>query len=322
MRKNIAIITGGDSKEYEISLQSAETVKNCLNPKLYRSVVVNIQEGKFNAIIEGKYYPIQRNNFSLKIKNENIRFDTVFMALHGPPAENGLIQKYFDKLNIPYTSCNSEISACTFNKSSCQKKLQELGFNCTDFYHYKEQDKIDSKSIIKKVGLPCFVKPNASGSSCGITKVKKGSDIYTAISKALKHDKEVIIERFVDGLEVSCGVFQDKEIIALPITEIISENEFFDFEAKYKGKSKEITPARINKKLTDLIQETTISIYKLLKLKGICRIDFIISKDIPFVIEINTIPGLSKESIIPKQIAKSNFTIQEVFEICIKKSRN
>ena len=245
------------------------------------------------------------------------------MALHGSPAENGEIQPYFDKLNLKYNSCSAEVSSLTFNKSECNKKLSSFGFICATSYSFTEGEEINTSEIIKKVGLPCFVKPNQAGSSFGISKVKQESEIETAIKFALKHDNKVLIEQFIDGTEVSCGVMVlNNEITSLPITEIVSENEFFDFQAKYQGLSQEITPARISHNLTLKIQKTTEEIYKKMELRGLCRVDFIIMGGIPYTIEINTIPGLSEESIVPKQARKAGILLSELFDICIENTMN
>jgi D-alanine-D-alanine ligase len=244
------------------------------------------------------------------------------MALHGSPAENGLIQPYFDNLNIPYTSCNAKVSALTFNKYECNKKLKELGFNCATSFLYKKENNIVEQEIIECVKLPCFVKPNGAGSSFGISKVKKKEDLTKAINSALQHDNKVLIEQFIDGIEISCGVYTNKNNTqALPITEIVTENEFFDYQAKYEGKSQEITPARISKKLTIEVQKLTTDIYKAMELSGICRIDYIIMNEKPYIIEINTIPGFTEESIIPQQVKSANLKLSLIFESCLVESK-
>jgi D-alanine-D-alanine ligase len=244
------------------------------------------------------------------------------MALHGSPAENGLIQPYFDNLNIPYTSCSAKVSALTFNKYDCNNKLKVLGFSCASSFLFKKGDDIMEEEIIKIVEIPCFVKPNGAGSSFGISKVRKKEDLKKAIQNALKYDNKVIIEQFLDGIEVSCGVFcYENNIQALPITEIITENEFFDYQAKYEGKAQEITPARINKKLTIEIQKLTTDIYKAMGLRGICRIDYIIMNKKPYIIEINTIPGLTEESLIPQQVKSANLKLSVIFKSCLVNSK-
>lgn len=320
--KNIAIITGGDSAEYNISLESAQTVLEHL-PDDVHPYIVHLKGEDWDVIIDEQYIPINKDNFSFAYENNTVQFDAVFMALHGPPAENGIIQTYFDVLNIPYTSCSAALSALTFDKYKCNTKLKEWGYSCATSLLLSEETSVNEQKIIEVVGLPCFVKPNASGSSYGVSKVSSQDELEKAINAAFAHDKQVLIEQFIDGIEVSCGVYADgKKVHTLPITEIVSENDFFDYEAKYEGKSEEITPARINESLTKNIQQNTECIYKQMGLEGICRIDYIIMNNTPYIIEINTIPGLSKESIIPKQIAAAGHTLAEIFEICLLNSMN
>ena len=322
--QEIAIITGGDSSEYKISIESANVVLKNLNPKKFIGTIVHIKNRKWTAIIKNSHYKINKEDFSVNIDNNKKYFDYVFMALHGPPAENGELQPYFDNLNINYSSCTSQISALTFNKMECNKRLLEIGFHCAKSLIYKKGDNININKIVNKLGLPCFVKPNQAGSSFGVSKVKSKKDIKNAINNALIHDNTVLIEKFIDGTELSCGIITNElgEIQALPITEIISENEFFDYKAKYEGLSEEITPARINQNLTKAVQQTSIEIYKKMNLRGICRIDFIIMNDTPYIIEINTIPGLSKESIVPKQAKEAGISLVQLFESCIKNTLN
>ena len=316
--ENIAILTGGDSAEYNISILSANTVLYHLDKSKYRAFIVHLKDGRFDVLLDDKKLFIDKTDFSFILSDEKMIFKKIFMALHGPPAENGQIQHYFDNLKIPYNSCNAKVSALTFDKYECNKKLKQLGFNCAQSYIYENGNRINTDNIVNTVGLPCFVKPNGAGSSCGISKVNEKHQLFEAIENALKHDSKVILESFVDGTEVSCGVYFDgKNVNSLPITEIVSENDFFDYEAKYEGKSNEITPARISEKLTSEIQNITIDIYKIMKLSGICRVDYIIQNEVPFIIEINTIPGLSEESIIPQQLKAANISMSEVFDLCL-----
>ena len=316
--KNIAILTGGDSAEYDISILSANTVLQHLNPELFKGYIIHLKDDKFTVLIKEIKIEVDKSNFTFEVENKRISFDAIFMALHGSPAENGLIQPYFDNLNIPYTSCNAKVSALTFNKYECNKKLKELGFNCPTSFLYKKENNIDEQEIIDRVKLPCFVKPNGAGSSFGISKVKKKEDLTKAINSALQHDNKVLIEQFIDGIEISCGVYTNQnDILALPITEIVTENEFFDYQAKYEGKSQEITPARISKKLTIEVQKLTTNIYKAMELSGICRIDYIIMNEKPYILEINTIPGFTEESIIPQQVKSANLKLSVIFESCL-----
>jgi D-alanine-D-alanine ligase len=320
--KNIAILTGGDSAEYDISILSANTVLQHLNPELFKGYIINLKNDKFTVLIKEIKIDLDKSNFTFEVENKRISFDAIFMALHGSPAENGLIQPYFDNLNIPYTSCNAKVSALTFNKYECNKKLKELGFNCATSFLYKKENNIVEQEIIDRVKLPCFVKPNGAGSSFGITKVKKKEDLTKAINSALQHNNKVLIEQFIDGIEISCGVYTNKNNIqALPITEIVTENEFFDYQAKYEGESQEITPARISKKLTIEVQKLTTDIYKVMELSGICRIDYIIMNEKPYIIEINTIPGFTEESIIPQQVKSANLKLSVIFESCLVDSK-
>ena len=320
--KNIAILTGGDSAEYDISILSANTVLKHLNPELFKAYIIHLKNDKFTVLIKEIKIDVDKSNFTFEVENKHISFDAIFMALHGSPAENGLIQPYFDNLNIPYTSSNAKVSALTFNKYECNKKLKELGFSCASSFLYKKGNNIIEQEIIDRVKLPCFVKPNGAGSSFGITKVKKKEDLTTAINSALQHDNKVLIEQFIDGIEISCGVYSIKnKIQALPITEIVTENEFFDYQAKYEGKSQEITPARISKKQTIEVQKLTADIYKAMELSGICRIDYIIMNEKAYIIEINTIPGFTEKSIIPEQIKSANLKLSVIFKSCLVNSK-
>ena len=314
--KEIAIITGGDSAEYNISIASANVVFNHLDRTKYNPTIIEIKNNKWQAKINNKYIEVSMENFSI---NESIYFDFVFMALHGPPAENGAIQSYFDKLDIPYSSCSSSVSKLTFNKIECNKRLSSLGFKCAKSLSIKKPTNKNEEKIVKEIGLPCFVKPSQAGSSFGISKVTCRNKIKECIQHALNYDTEILLEEFIEGIEVRCGVIKIKENIhVFPITEIVSENEFFDYKAKYEGLSEEITPARINNKLNIEIKNITKKIYQEMNLRGVCRIDFIIQNQQPYIIEINTIPGLSEESIIPKQAKEENITLKELFNIWIE----
>ena len=317
--KNIAIITGGDSQEYEISLKSAETVYNNLDKKKYKPFLIKIRNNIWKHKINNIYKEIDKNNFSIEVDNKLIVFREVFIALHGPPAENGELQMYFDKKNIKYTCCNSKISALTFDKYKCNQVLKELKYKIAKSQLHIKEQAININQIVSKFIFPLIVKPNQAGSSNGISMVHKKEELLESINNALLHDDKVIIEEYIKGIEVSCGAFKNKdEIIILPITEIISENDFFDYDAKYNNKSKEITPARISKKETEIIQRNTKKIYSKFNLKGLCRIDYIIKEKQPYIIEINTIPGLSEKSIIPQQLKEAGYNLTEVFTICLE----
>ena len=321
--KNLAIITGGNSAEQEISIASSKQVISSIDKNKYNAIIIEIKNNNWNAIFNENKIQINKKDFTLVVDSKKIIFHYVFMALHGRPAENGKIQQYFDELNIPYSCCGAKISAITFNKSTCNKELRKLGFNCPKSISYKINEDYNVKDIVENIGLPCFIKPNESGSSFGISKVKTENQISKAISTALSFDNSFIIEEFIDGIEVSCSVFKiNNKIDTLPITEIVSHNEFFDYDAKYNGLSEEITPARIDTKISSKVKEISKEIYRKINLRGVCRIDYIIMNDIVYIIEINTIPGLSKESIVPKQIKTANISLSVFFNNWIESTLN
>ena len=316
--KNVAIITGGDSKEFDISLKSAETVFKNIDREKYNPYLILIKNDKWEIKIEDKLHDID-SSLKVKVHGKELNFKLVFMALHGPPAENGELQISLEKNNIKYTCCDSKTSKLTFDKFRCNQLLLTKNYFIANSILISKNEVINIKEIETNFNLPLIVKPNQAGSSNGISLVKNYKEIFDAIKLASVHDNEVIIEEYIKGTEVSCGILKIKDQInLLPITEIVSENDFFDYDAKYNNKSEEITPARITKNETKLIHQTTEKIYKELGLKGICRIDFIIKNSKPFVIEINTIPGLSEKSIIPKQLKAAGYNLKEVFSICLE----
>ena len=300
--ENIAIIVGGTSKEKEISLKSGETIYKNIDVLKYNAYkVICIDNSHFEVIIENIRITIDTSDFSFMLKNRKIKFDKIFMMIHGDPGENGKLCPYFDAQRIPYTSCNGQTSLLTFNKFKCNIHLRELGYRVPKSYLHP----------FKSKELPCIIKPTCSGSSFGISKVSNEKDLHEAIQEAGKHGQEIIMEEFIEGREFTCAVFNIlHEINTLPITEIISENEIFDYDAKYNGKSKEETPAQICKTVKDEIEKTAKNIYRDLNLSGLIRIDFIMQKDLLYIIEINTIPGFSENSIVPQMLrcAKINIT--------------
>jgi D-alanine-D-alanine ligase len=269
---------------------------------------------------KGRYHNIDKNDFTLKTEDLRIRFDAVFIAIHGTPGENGLLQGYFDMMQIPYSSCSTFSSALTFNKQASKLYLKEYGIPMARNILFRKENMPDPASIIKQTGLPCFVKPNESGSSFGVTKVKTRDELPAAVDKALQESREVMIEAFMDGREVACGVLKVKgKSIVLPVTEIISKNEFFDYEAKYTpGKSDEVTPANMPPEITNEIQDLSSQVYDLLGCKGIVRVDFIVVKTKPYFLEINTVPGMTEESLIPKQAKAAGIDLAELYGMVIE----
>jgi D-alanine-D-alanine ligase len=318
--KTIAIVAGGDSSEYEISVKSATEVGKILSSRYITYIIMIRGTNWYWEDHKGRYHNIDKNNFTLKTDQKNISFDAVFIAIHGSPGENGLLQGYFDMLRIPYTSCGSFCSALTFNKQACKLFLKEYEIPMAKAILIRKGNSFDSDDILLQTGLPCFIKPNDSGSSFGVTKVKKKDEFSAAIETAFKESNEVLIEAFMDGREVACGVAKTKaRTMILPVTEIISKNEFFDYEAKYTpGKSDEICPANMSSEITDEIQRLSSLIYDLLGCKGIVRVDFIVIDRQPYFLEINTVPGMTKESLVPKQAEAAGIPLEELYSIVVE----
>ncbi len=319
MKKNIAIIMGGYSSEFEISLKSGNVVYEYLDREKYDSYRIHILKDKWVYVDENNNeYPVDRHNFSVVLNGNTICFDCVFNAIHGTPGEDGLMQSYFELLQIPQTSCGYYQAALTFNKRDLLSVLKPYGIKCAASYYLNQGDVVDEDAIIETVGLPCFVKANKAGSSFGISKVYKKDGLKKAIDKAYKEDDEIIIEAFLDGTEVSVGVIKyEGKTKVLPITEIVSENDFFDYEAKYQGKSQEITPARISSEEERQVNELAKKAYDILKMKGYSRSEFIFMNGEPHMLEMNTTPGLTTESILPQQAKAAGIGLSELFESAI-----
>lgn len=318
--RTIAIVAGGNSSEFEISVKSAAEVLRILSRK-YRAYIIMIRDSNWYwEDLKGRYHAVDKNDFSLVVDDTRIRFDGVFVAIHGTPGENGLLQGYFDMLGIPYTSCGAFTSALTFNKQASKLFLKEYGIKMANAVLVRKEDSIDPAVILEATGLPCFVKPNDSGSSFGVTKVKQKEYFIPAMKTAFDESNEVLVESFLKGREVACGVLRTKDrTLVLPVTEIISKNEFFDYEAKYTpGKSDEITPADLPEAVTNEIQNLSLNIYNILGCKGIVRVDFIVVDDVPYFLEINTVPGLTRESIVPRQAAAYGISLEELYTMVVE----
>lgn len=318
--KTIAIVAGGDSSEWEVSVKSANEVCRMLSINYIVYIIMIKGTNWYWEDKEGRYHNIDKNDFSLVTDEYKIRFDAVFVAIHGTPGENGLLQGYFDMMGIPYTSCNAFCSALTFNKQACKLFLKEYNIPMAEGILIRKGENTDPKDLINIVGLPCFVKPNGSGSSFGVSKVKKSEEMIPAIEVAFREGNEVLIEAFMEGREVACGVVKTRNrSIVMPVTEIISKNEFFDYEAKYTaGKSDEITPADLPEKLTDEIHKLSSQIYDLLGCNGIVRVDFILIGSKPYFLEINTVPGMTEESLLPKQAKAAGIPLKELYSMVIE----
>ena len=322
MKKKVAIIMGGYSSEYKISLKSGDIVHEFLSKSKFDSYRIHILKDKWVYVDEeGLEHEVNRHDFSIYLNGTSIVFDCVFNAIHGTPGEDGLMQAYFELLEIPQTSCNYYQAALTFNKRDLLSTLKPYGIKSAPSYYLNLGDEIKLDEIIHKVGLPCFVKANKAGSSFGISKVYEKNQLQNAISLAYDEDDEIIIEAFLDGTEVSVGVIKYRgETKVLPITEIVTDNDFFDYEAKYEGKSTEITPARISKSQKKNVEQVAKRAYEVLKMSGFSRSEFIFIGDVPYMLEMNTTPGLTKESILPEQANVAGISLAELFDNAVEEA--
>lgn len=315
MKRTIAIVAGGDSSELPVSLRSAQGIYSFMDKERYNLYIVEMEGRRWEVVLpDGSKTPIDRNDFSFVEGGEKKNFDFAYITIHGTPGENGILQGYFDLIGIPYSTCGVLTSAMTFNKFTCNQYLKGFGIRVSESLILRKGFEITDKEVTGKIGLPCFIKPNAGGSSFGVTKVKTQEDIQPAIEKAFKESDEVIIEAFMKGTEVTCGCYKtkDKEVV-FPITEVVSANEFFDYAAKYNGESQEITPARLPEDTAERIQLLTSAIYDILGCSGIIRIDYIITEGEKVnLLEINTTPGMTATSFIPQQVRAAGLDIKDV----------
>ena len=318
--RTIAIVAGGDSSEYKISVNSASEVSKSLSERYITYVIMIRGINWYWEDPEGRYHNIDKNDFTLVTDEGKVKFDGVFIAIHGTPGENGLLQGYFDIMKIPYSSSSAFTSALTFNKQATKLYLKDYDIRMADNIIIRNGYSLDTGEIIKRTGLPCFVKPNDSGSSFGVSKVKSKNELQPAIEKAFTESNEVMIESFMQGREVACGVVKTRnKKIVLPITEIISKNEFFDYEAKYiPGNSQEVTPADLPQDVAEEVQRLSSLIADLLGCKGIVRVDFIIVSGKPWFLEINTVPGMTQASLIPQQARAASIPLDELYSIVVE----
>ena len=322
--KNIAIIAGGNSSEYEVSMKSGKNIYDEVDENRYNKYLVILKGRDWHVEIGEKKYPVDRNDFSFTRDGQKILFDFAYITIHGVPGENGLLQGYLDMMGVPYGCCNVLASALTFDKHTCNTYLKSYGVNVADSVMLIRGMTYDVNEIINEVGLPCFVKPNAEGSSFGVTKVKEAAQLEDALKKAFALCQEVLIETFIDGTELTCGVVKAGDMdIAMPIAEVIPKNEFFDFEAKYDPtKSDEIIPARISLELTNRIKTLSSMIYDILRCEGIIRVDYIVRDDEIFMLEVNTTPGMTSNSFVPKMVRAMGGTLREVLTKIIDNKLN
>lgn len=333
MKRKIAIIAGGDSSEYGVSLRSAAGIYSFLNHDIYDITIVCLRGSHWQALAETDseiaknngavptesplWVEVDKNDFSFTYEGKKTLFDFAYITIHGTPGENGMLQGYFDMMKIPYSCCGVLAAALTFNKYTCNRYLQHYGISTARNVLLRKdmpEGSLSAEQIVAQVGLPCFIKSNGGGSSFGCTKVKTIHDVAPAIECAFKEGDEVICEAFLDGVEITCGAYKtSKKAIAFPITEVVTDNEFFDYDAKYNGQVDEITPARIPDEVRDAVQAMTLRVYDILGCKGIIRIDYILTEGWKInMLEINTTPGMTATSFIPQQVRAAGLDIGEV----------
>ena len=312
-KKIVALVYGGDSSEAEVSVKSGKHVASHIDNTLFELHEVLIKGSEWLVVTDpSNICRIDKADFSFILNGSKVSFDTALVMIHGTPGENGLLQAYFEMIGMKYTTCPSTVSAITFDKYACKCYLRDTGLSLAKEVLLHKKDIIEEDAIITKLGLPLFVKPNVGGSSFGVTKVKQRSELRTALDSAFAEANSIIAEEFIEGREMTNGVYEsDGTLVRLPVTEIIPDNEFFDYEAKYLGASKEVCPAEITAELSSRIQNTTHNIYRYLGCKGVVRVDYIVRGEDIFFLEINTVPGMTEMSLVPQQIRAAGMTIKE-----------
>ncbi len=321
MKKHIAILAGGDSSEFPVSMNSAQTIRDHLDTQKYHAHLVIVRGNDWYVETDdGKKIPVNKDDFSFELKGEPVRFDCAFIIIHGTPGENGVLQGYFETLRIPYTTSGVLASSLTFNKLFSKRYIAGFGVNISNYYFLRRSENYDPQTILEKTGLPCFVKPNRGGSSFGVTRVTDAADLPTAIEKAFEEDYQVLVEEYLEGTELTCGLIKSEgREWVFPPTEIVSKKDFFDYEAKYtKGMADEITPARISGELDQEVRQLSSRLYDLFDCRGIVRIDYIYAHERLYFMEVNTIPGMSAASIVPQQIRAMGYTLKEMFTLAIE----
>lgn len=314
MQKNIAIVAGGDSGEYEISIKSGQQLLDQIDKTAYNPILIHIKGTKWVAEVNGNTVAVDKNDFSVTFNSKKITFDCVLIGIHGTPGEDGRLQSYFELMKVPYTTCGVLSSSLTFNKYACKHYLIPYGIHTAKARLFHKNDTVDANDVVKNLGLPCFVKPNNGGSSCGVSKISTVEEIVPAIKKALEHDTEIIVEEYIKGTEITCGVMKtNNKSVVFPIAEIVSKKEFFDYEAKYtSGMADEIVPARIPDKIKLDCERISSMIYDKIFCRGVVRIDYIIRDEKLYFLEVNTVPGMTKASIIPRMIVAAGLTMKDV----------
>ena len=315
MKRTIAIVAGGDTSEYEVSLRSAQGIYSFIDKEKYTLYIVGMHGLDWHVRLDdGRTLPVDRNDFSFQLDGQKVKFDFAYITIHGTPGEDGRLQGYFDMLRIPYSCCGVLAAALTYDKFACNQYLHAYGVRIAESLLLRQGQTITDDEVVEKIGLPCFIKPSLGGSSFGVTKAKTREQIQPAIAKAFDEAQEVVVEAFMDGTELTCGCYKtrDKSVV-FPITEVVSHNEYFDYKAKYNGESDEITPARISDELADRVKKLTSAIYDILGAQGIIRVDYIVTEgDKINLLEVNTTPGMTATSFIPQQVRAAGLDIKDV----------
>ena len=321
-RKKVGIVSGGFTSEYNISILSGKTVFEELDRELWEVYLITINKSEWKAEDDqNNIYEVNKGDFTLQNNEITVKLDVIFNAVHGAPGENGQLAALWELLRIPFSSCDSYTAGLTYNKRDCLSVLRELKVPTAKYFSINEGTAINEDLILATVELPCFVKANRAGSSLGIYKVTTKKELIPSLEKAFKEDSQVIIESALEGREVSVGVAAfHGGIHVLPITEIVTDNDFFDYAAKYEGKSKEITPAKIPDKWKELVEHWAKSIYISLDLKGVVRSEFIFVNGIPHLLEVNTVPGITRKSIIPKQVEAMGIKLSQFFSYLLSQT--
>lgn len=315
MKRTIAIVAGGDTSEFEVSLRSAQGIYSFIDKEKYTLYIVEMHGLDWHVQLpDGTKAPVDRNDFSFLLDGTKITFDFAYITIHGTPGEDGRLQGYFDMMHIPYSCCGVLAAALTYDKFACNQYLNKFGVSIADSLMLRRGQQISDEEVMEKIGLPCFIKPSLGGSSFGVTKVKTQEQIQPAIAKAFEEAPEVVVEAFMDGTELTCGCYKTKDkSVVFPITEVVTHNEYFDYKAKYNGESDEITPARISAELTGRVQALTSAIYDILGASGIIRVDYIITDGGKInLLEVNTTPGMTATSFIPQQVRAAGLDIKDV----------
>lgn len=314
MKKNVVVIAGGNSSEYEVSIRSGNHIFEEIDGERYNKYLMVLHQRDWQVEVDGQIYPVDKNDFSIECKGEKIAFDFAYVAIHGNPGENGMLQGYLDMMGVPYSTCSTLCEAVTFDKYTCTNYLRGFGIHTTNPVMLTRGQAFSKEAILETVGLPCFIKPNAEGSSFGVSKVKTAGDFDAAIAEAFGKCREVLVESYIDGTEFTCGLYKvgGKKVI-MPVAEVIPKKEFFDFEAKYDAsKSDEIIPGRFSEEITDRIQDMASEVYDILRCEGIIRIDGFVRGEEIIMLEVNTTPGMTANSFVPKMVKVMGRTLREV----------